>query len=196
MQYLQKQSDPFTKPQFYFDGARILDGLALFYHKKINIDENFKDSLELIYNTNDEKLKDIKNIQIFKEEIGTDFIEKQMFRQFTDNNIVGENEIKNIFQKNLYTDIQKQNNLLASIFLYFIHKFYYDDENSDDINNIKNFKNSKDMIQIYKNMKTNGLPYTKFINKIKSVYTDIHNLLVEILQLKYGQQANIAFYGY
>ena len=49
-------------PKFYFDGARILDGLALFYHKKINTNENSNDSLELIYNTNDEKLKDIKNI--------------------------------------------------------------------------------------------------------------------------------------
>ena len=44
------------------------------------------------------------------------------------------------------------------MFLYFFHKYYYDDENSNDINDITKFKTAEVMTPIYVDMKTNGLP--------------------------------------
>ena len=48
------------------------------------------------------------------------------------------------------------------------------------------------MIPVDEDMKSNGLPTDKIIDEIKSVYPYLHNLFVKLLEIKYGQQANIA----
>ncbi|KAL4436499.1 hypothetical protein ABPG74_003065 [Tetrahymena malaccensis] len=182
--FLRKQDHGFDKSQFYFDGARIIDGLVQYQYNAINNKDNTKLEMEYLI---DEKLKDIENIELLKEELGTNFIEVQMFQTFTRNNENGDKTIKNNFQKNLYTDLQKQNNFLASMFLYFFHKFLYNEENHDDLKNVASYKNSQAYINIHKTLKTHGLATADIIEEIKSVYPYLHNLFVKLLEIKYGE---------
>ena len=143
-----------SKKQFYFDGSRILDALvdALTNPESIGFD-----GLEYKFG-GDNPIKDRDNIAILKEEFGTDFVEKQMLKQFTRNNNVGDETIKNNFQLNLYKDLVRTNNFLAAMFLYFFHKFNYDAWPEVVL------KNSTDGINAYKTFQTNGLPSNKIID--------------------------------
>ncbi|KAL4463819.1 hypothetical protein ABPG74_005756 [Tetrahymena malaccensis] len=181
MSFLEKDTVGSSK-LFYFDGSRIFDALV---QALTSIDNDGFNALEYNFN-GDDPIKDKANISILKLELGTDYIEKQMYKQFTRNNNEGEENIKNHYQLNLYKDFVRTNNFLAAMFLYLFHKYTYDAWPDDYL------LNSTDGINAHKRFETNGFSDSKIIQEIKTVYPFLHNLFVKLLEKRYGPAANIA----
>ncbi|KAL4494420.1 hypothetical protein ABPG72_019830 [Tetrahymena utriculariae] len=101
--FLQK-SPKFNPPKFYYDGARILDALTLFYFNEINGgndgQQKGKSDFSGVQYVLHKDLKDVENISILKEELGTDFIEK------VSTIFPLEKLLQNIQQDNLYFSIK------------------------------------------------------------------------------------------
>lgn len=77
--FLQKQDVGANEKRFVYSGSRLWDALAAVY-----TDPQQHANINLTYILNG--TKDLDNIRLLKEELGSDYLENMMLKQFTRHN--------------------------------------------------------------------------------------------------------------